>query len=318
MEYHIAVDIGGTQIRAASYAQDSLTPYKINRVATQAPDTTILDHLEDAIRSVWPEQEKVAGIGIAIAGPVDPFRGIVLTAPNIPGWVNLPLKAHLEKDFDIPVSTGNDANLAALGEWKFGAGKNHHNLIYMTISTGIGGGIIIDDRLLLGEDGLAAEIGHMIIDPNGPICGCGGYGHLEAMASGTAIARWTEQELSKGCQSSLKSKIPLTAKDIGLAARQGDELAINAFNRAGTYIGIAIVNFLHIFNPSMIILGGGVTQSGELLINPIRAYLQNHVMSPKYIEKLSITRSVLGDESGLMGALALVRQSSPAISNINT
>lgn len=311
MEFHVAVDIGGTQIRAASYPQDSLTPYKINRTATQTPNSTPLNCLEETIRSVLPEQEKVAGIGIAIPGPVDPCRGIVLTAPNIPGWDNLNLKEHLENKFNIPVCPGNDANLAALGEWTFGAGKDHHNIIYMTISTGIGGGIIIDDRLLLGENGLAAELGHIVIDPNGPICGCGGQGHLEALASGPAIARWTEQEIKKGHPSILNNQEHITAIDVASAAAQGDDLAISALNRSGTFIGIAIVNYLHIFNPSMIILGGGVSRCGELLFDSIRKYVKNHVMSPKYYDHISIVPARLGDESGLLGALALVRQSFP-------
>ncbi len=314
MDYHLAVDIGGTQIRAACYSQDSLTPYKINRMSTQAPGSTPLERLKETIASVWPENEKVLGIGIAIAGPVDPYRGIVLTAPNIPGWDNLPLKQHLEEKFNTPVSPGNDANLAALGEWRFGAGKGHHHIIYMTISTGIGGGIIIDDQLLIGQNGLATELGHIIIDPNGPICGCGGYGHLESMASGPAIARWAEQELGNGRNSSLSSKQCVTARDIAVAAAQGDELAVAALNRAGSIIGIALVNYLHIFNPSMIILGGGVSQSGELLFSPIRSYLKTHVMSPKYLDNLTIVPALLGDESGLMGALALVRQTSPSMS----
>lgn len=316
MEFHVAVDIGGTQIRAASYPQDSLTPYKINRTATQTPNKTPLDRLEETILSVLPVQENVAGIGIAVAGPVDSHRGIVLTAPNISGWDNLNLKEYLENRFNIPVFLGNDANLAALGEWTFGAGKDHHNIIYMTISTGIGGGIIIDDRLLLGENGLAAELGHIVIDPNGPVCGCGGQGHLEALASGPAIARWTEQEIKKGYSSILNNREQITARDIAIAAAQGDELATAALNRSGTFIGIAIVNYLHIFNPSMIILGGGVSRSGNLLFDPIRKYVQNHVMSPKYHEHLSIVPALLGDESGLLGALAFVRQSFPSSKHV--
>lgn len=315
MDYHVAVDIGGTQVRAASYPLNSNTPEKINRLSTQSPGSTPLERLIETINSVWPSDGKVLGIGIATAGPVDPYRGIVLTAPNIPGWDNLPLKQLLEDQFHTPACPGNDANLAALGEWKFGAGIGHHNIIYMTISTGIGGGIIIDDRLLLGQNGLATEIGHIIIDPNGPVCGCGGYGHLEAMAAGPAIARWVEQELEKGALSSLSKKQIVTARDIAKAAAQGDDLALAALNRAGTLIGIAIVNFLHIFNPSMIILGGGVSQSGDLLFNPIRSFLQTHVMTSKYLENLLIVPAVLGDESGLMGALALVRQLYPPISN---
>jgi glucokinase len=217
----------------------------------------------------------------------------------------------LEEHFQVSVALGNDANLAALGEWRFGAGQGYHHLMYMTISTGIGGGIIVDDQLLLGHHGLAAEIGHVTVMLDGPLCGCGQRGHLEALASGPAIAHWVEQELAEGAVSILPADQAVTAKQVAGAAQQDDELSIAALARAGTFIGRALADFLHIFNPAIIIIGGGVAQSGALLLEPIKACLKENVLSPRYLDDLLITTAALGDEAGLMGALALARRAKP-------
>ena len=304
---HIAVDIGGTQLRAACYSTGSLTPLALKKVPTRDPHATPLERLKALIASVWPEEGNVKAIGAAAPGPLDPFHGIVLEAPNIPGWVNLPLRKELEERFQVPVTLGNDANLAALGEWEYGAGRGHHHLVYLTISTGIGGGVIIDDRLLLGQRGLAAELGHITVLPGGPLCACGHRGHLEAVASGTAIARWVQDEMAHGAVSSLPANQPLTAKRIAQAAQAGDELAIAALRRAGDFVGQATADFLHIFNPSIVIIGGGVSRSGSFFMDPLRQSLQEHVLTPQYLENFQLSVAALGDEAGLMGALALAR-----------
>lgn len=306
MNNFIAVDIGGTQIRAACYPENQQTPSKIQRVLTQGPDGTPLDRLIHLLESIWPVGN-VSGVGVAAPGPLDPFQGIVIEAPNIAGWVNLPLKCQLEDRFKVPIALGNDANLAALGEWKYGAGRGFHHLVYITVSTGIGGGVIIDDRLLLGERGLAAELGHVTILPDGPICSCGQAGHVEAVASGPALARWAQQEIHKGASSILPTGKNLTAKDIGKAANQGDAVAIAALARSGYYLGLALANYLQIFNPSVIIIGGGVSQTGNFLFDPLKASLRDHVMSPDYLKNLTVSQAALGDEVGLMGALALAQ-----------
>jgi glucokinase len=307
MKTNIAIDVGGTQLRAACYPSDSIVPLKLSKISTQSSEATPLERLNDLITSVWPLDEEVASIGLAVPGPTNPYQGIIYTAPNIPGWDNLPLVGLLQEKFNVPVFLGNDANLAALGEWKFGSGRGHHHLLYLTISTGIGGGVILDDRLLLGMHGLATELGHITLDPDGPICSCGKRGHLEALASGTAIARWVEQELTAGKLSSLPANQKLSAREIAAAAQQGDAIAKAAFQRAGTYLGIGLTNYLHAFNPSIIIFGGGVSRSGELLFSPMRAILREQVISPQYLADLTITTASLGDESGLLGALALAR-----------
>ncbi len=306
MSPYLAVDIGGTRLRAATYPPESLTPIKVTRIHTQDPSSPPLERLINLIAEIWPSQESIAGIGVAVPGPTNPYQGVVIETPNIPGWEGLPLKSILEERFGVPVALGNDANLAALAEWRYGAGKGHHHMLYITVSTGIGSGIIIEDRLLLGARGLAGELGHVTIMEHGPSCGCGGEGHLESVASGTAIARWVEEQLAGGRDSQLLGYKSITGKMINQAAQAGDELAIAALARSGTYVGIALASFLHIFNPTAIVIGGGVSKSGDYLLNPLRTALHRSVLNPHYLDNLTISTAVFGDEAGLVGALALV------------
>jgi glucokinase len=300
----IVADVGGTHIRTACFPTQSQKPTIVKRISTKGPDSPH-ERLINLIAAIAPKDEEIAAITVAAPGPLDPYEGIVLEAPNIPGWTNLPLKKLIQERFNVPVAIGNDANLAALGEWRFGAGIGHHHLIYITVSTGIGGGVIIDNQLLLGSRGLAAELGHITVIPDGPLCNCGQRGHLEAVSSGPAIALWVEQELSQGIPSSLTTDRPITAKEVSAAASKGDELAKAALARSGTYLGTAIADYLHIFNPSIVIIGGGVSQSGEAFFAPLRTAMSEHVLSKKYLENLTLTTADLGDDVGLMGALAL-------------
>jgi glucokinase len=305
---HIAVDVGGTRMRAASYQSSSLKPIKLSRINTKQPESTPLERMLELITTVWPEGESIAGLGVAVPGPLDPFEGKIIDAPNIPNWENLPLRQILEDRFKVPVVLGNDANSAALGECKFGAGMGHHHLIYLTVSTGIGSGVIIDDKLLLGASGFASELGHVTVLRDGPLCPCGQLGHLEAVASGTAIARWVEGELDQDAPSTLLPGKRLTAIEISAAAQNGDPLAKAAIVRAGEFIGQAIADFLHVFNPSIVIIGGGVSQSGRLLLEPVKSSMQKHVMNSHFLDNLLLTTASLGDEAGLMGALVLARE----------
>lgn len=306
MSKHIAVDIGGTQIRAALYSPESNQPERITRISTRG-DKSALERICDAIQSVWPQDDAPLAIGMAAAGPTDPYLGIVKAAPNIEGWIDVPLKAHIENTFHVPTLVGNDANLAALGEWQFGAGRGHHHLIYLTVSTGIGGGVICADRLLLGVEGLAAELGHVTVEPGGPLCGCGQRGHIEAFSSGTGIANFVAAQIAKGVPCSISAATPVNARLVSEAAQKGDPLCQQAFSRAGYYLGIMLANLLHVFNPTLIILGGGVINSGDLIMAPTLKSLNEHVLSPHYLDRFQIAKAALGDSVGLMGALALAR-----------
>ncbi len=305
----IAVDIGGTHIRVAVYEPDSITPIAHERTRSLATEPGVYDRLEQAIEALWPE-EKVRAIGIASPGPLDPHTGTILATPNIPEWKNFPVAPKLSHHFGVPVYLDNDANMAGLAEHQYGAGKGHDNLVYLTISTGIGGGVITSGCLLQGYHGMGAELGHVMIDPNGPPCGCGKWGHVESFCSGPSIARYFKEQIQAGKTSTLQAQPNLSAAQIAEAARAGDALAISAFERAGYYLGIAVANYLAIFDPSILIFGGGVSQVGELLFKPFEESLRKHTFHPHYLYNLVITKAALGDDAGLLGALALARMKS--------
>ena len=302
----LAIDIGGTQLRTALYTLEGMKALKIERAATLGQEPGVFDRLVALIDSIWPE-EPVEAMAVAVPGPINPFTGTIVETPNIPELTHFPLREKLAERFRVPVFPGNDANLAALGEWTFGAGRGHHDLIYMTISTGIGGGVIVNDQLLLGHHGLAAELGHVTVLPDGPVCGCGQRGHLEAIASGTGIARYVAEKLAEGRPSTLSAKANPGAAEIAAAAASGDALAREAFAFAGEFIGIGLANYLQIFNPSLVILGGGVSQSGSLILDPIKASLRSHAMNPEFLDGFELTTAQLGDDVGLLGALAYAR-----------
>jgi len=308
MNATIAIDIGASRMRAASYTEKSTEPILYNQISTRSEGIPIEDRLVTLIESVWPEDYEIKALAAACPGPMDPINGIIISPPNIPEWRYYPLQEFLETTFSLPVALNNDANLAAYGEWSFGAGKGCSDLIYMTISTGIGAGIILNNKLLVGSGGFGAEIGHTTIDYDGPECSCGQKGHLEAIASGPSIVRWVKAQLA---DESLKEHFPegeLTAKLVSDAAESGNELALAAYSRAGKYIGLAIADLLHIFNVPRIIIGGGVSRAGEILFDPIRKSVSEYVISDIFLENLQILPAALGDDSGLMGALVLSRE----------
>lgn len=307
----VTVDIGGTSMRAAAYPSNSISHTSRNKITTESykgTKGTVFENLIGLIHSVWPDDSDVAAISVAVAGHLNPRTGFLFNSPNIPGWKDFPLGDKLREVFPIPIIIGNDANLAAVGEWKYGAGIGHSDLIYITISTGIGGGIIFDNILLEGHNGLAAELGHVTVQPEGPICHCGKKGHLEAFASGPAMVDFVRQMLSEGKESTLNLNNDFSAHDIALAAHNGDNLAIRTFNRAGSYLGQAIASYIHIFNPSIIILGGGVANSGSIFFDPLMKKIKNDVMDPIYFQDLEIVPAKLGDDAGLVGALVVARQ----------
>jgi glucokinase len=306
MSLIVAVDIGGTHIRAAAYEENSITPLRHQRTRSHGTESGVFDRLVKTVESVW-QAGAVDAIGIASPGPLDPHTGTILDTPNIPEWVNFPVAPKLSEHFGVPVYLDNDANMAGLGEWQYGAGKGHNNLVYLTISTGIGGGVISGGAVLQGFHGMGAELGHMIIDPNGPVCSCGHRGHVEAFSAGPAIARYVCEQMAAGQKTSVQMQPNLSAAQVADAAFQGDALAIAAFERAGFYLGIGVANYLAIFDQSVLIFGGGVSQAGELLFQPFRESLRQHVFHPHYLDDLVITKAALGDDAGLLGALALAR-----------
>ncbi len=318
MTNYIIVDIGGTNIRAARFTPDGELAARVHYPTPpsgELTDNAILRELLRAIAELIPTEDKIKAIGICAPGPLDPFTGVIFRAPNLPGWVNLPLRDEVQARFNIPTVIGNDANMAVMGEWKFGAGRGHKDVLYLTISTGIGGGVVAGGRLVVGARGLATELGHVTVAPDGPVCNCGRRGHLEAMASGPAIARTARTRLRSGVHSTIPELVngdiaAVTAREVGEAAKAGDAFAMELLREAGMYVGRALANFLLMFNPSIVILGGGVSiNTGELLFEPVRAAMKQDVMEAVY--NCEVVAAQLGDDVGLLGTLALVEEMYP-------
>lgn len=307
--YVVAVDFGGTHLRAALVDETGQIVQRLkHKTDAHLGPAVVIDRLAEAVQRIAEADGKpvpVQGVGVIAPGPLDPYQGIVFQAPNLAGWENIPLAAELQARVQRPVSIGNDANLAALAEQRYGLGQGLSDLIYLTISTGIGGGIICNHTLLLGAKGLAGEVGHMQIIPEGPLCGCGNRGCVEALASGPNIARAAVERIEHGLASSLKEvSHPITAEDVVAAARQGDKIALEVLERAGGFIGMAVANLIHLFNPQRVIIGGGVSNAGPLLFDPIRETTRRRLMAI-YRDTFDIVPSQLGDDVGLLGAAAL-------------
>jgi glucokinase len=255
--------------------------------------------------NIKPSQ--LGGIGIACAGGIDTGRGVVVTpSPNLSGWVDIPLAEIIKERFHVATYLVNDASAAALGEYRSGVGRGVNNLVLLTLGTGIGGGIIADGKLYLGAVGAAGELGHMTIDAEGPACGCGNKGCLEMLASGTAVARDAVGRLRRGQKSVLTemagAKIEnITAEMVGEAARSGDSLARDVIARAAYYLGIGMVNIVNIFNPEMIILGGGMAGLGDLLTEPGKRMMTERAFSISS-RAVRIVTAQLGNEAGVYGA----------------
>lgn len=308
----LAIDLGGTQIRAAvADPQGTLLARAATQTRAEEGPEAVIERIVACAQRVLEkvDRARVVGVGVGAPGPIDPRRGVLYNPPNLPRWEAVPLAQRLADALGLPVYAGNDANLAALGERRFGAGQGVDDLVYMTVSTGIGGGIISGGRLVVGARGFAGEIGHQTLEPEGPVCSCGQRGHLEALAAGPAIAREARRALQEGAASLMAELVEdpehITAETVTAAAMQGDAVARRILERAGFYIGLGLVNVIHIVEPQRIIIGGGVSQAGELLFAPIRRTVEERLMSPVY-RGVEIVPAALGGDVGLLGAVALV------------
>jgi glucokinase len=310
----LAVDIGGTKILLALFAATGeMLAKETWPTLVKEGVSAVIERLVSAIDSVLKinniEPSRLAGICIACAGGIDTGRGVVVTpSPNLPGWVEIPLAEIIRERFNVSAWLINDASAAALGEHRSGAGKGVNNLVLLTMGTGIGGGIIADGKLYLGAVGAAGELGHMTIDAEGPACGCGNRGCPEMLASGTAVARDAVRRIRQGQNSVLTemaaAKIEnITAEMVGAAARNGDSLAKDVISRAAYYLGICMVNIVNIFNPEMIVLGGGMAGLGDLLIEPGKRMVAERAFSIAS-RAVSIVAAQLGNEAGVYGAAA--------------
>ena len=303
----IAVDLGGTQIRTARLDHDlNLLQRENTLTRPERGPEYVIDRIKTYIRKVMPaDREDVLGIGISAPGPLNPLTGLMIAPPNLPGWLNVPLRDMIAAEFGLPVYLGNDANVAALAEACKGAAQGCRHVVYFTVSTGIGSGVISDGKLLLGHAGLAAELGHIPI-----VLESGAVSTVEPEAAGPAIAARLKAAIRAGASSSALDLADgdlnrIDAKTVGLAAAAGDELAIECLAYAGRILGLGIVCALLAFNPEIIVLGGGVTKTGDLLLSPMKDAISRHILNESFIADLRIELAALGDDVALVGAAAL-------------
>jgi glucokinase len=310
-ELVVGLDLGGTQIRTV-LADQSGKVYVRETILTQAHEgpNSVLARIRRAIEVVLP-QGPVLSIGAGTPGPTDPYQGVLLMGPNLPGWRNVNLREELGSYFQVPVYVGNDANLAGLAEHRYGAGRGVSHMVYITVSTGIGTGVIIDGRMLLGRQGLAAELGHMTIDAEIEQHGDNVVGTLEGLSSGPNIARRAQALLRNGAVSRVLELADgqidaVTPRLLNVAAREGDAFALTQYRQAARYLGVGITNILHIFNPDRVVIGGGVwMHARDLMEEIVWATIRARAQSPEYWQGLSIVSAALGEDVGLLGAVAL-------------
>jgi len=313
----LAIDLGGTKIAAALISSDNRVMDKTHSLTLvseglQPVTSRIFSMIDRLLSQSNTDPARLYGIAIAAAGAIDTDKGLITSSPNLPGWINVPLRDIVRKRYGVDTRLVNDANAAALAEHRLGAGRGAANLIYITVSTGIGGGIIVNGELYSGTSGCAGEIGHMTIDANGPECSCGNAGCLEVFASGKAVAGEAKRRIKEGEQSRLTDIVSgdlegITAEKVAMAAQGGDRLATEVISRAATYLGVGMVNLVNIFNPEMIIVGGGLSKMGELLLGPAREVVRQRAF-PLCAGAVRIVTAELGDDAGLLGATIYARQ----------
>ncbi len=307
----LALDFGGTKHAAAvvEAGETQWRAYQRRLAPVHSNAQTDLEVMRSLIKQVLNGASPTA-IGVSFGGPVDFSTGTVRLSHHVMGWENTPLQQLLEAEFGVPVRVDNDANVAALGEHRFGAGQGCQDLLYITVSTGVGGGWILHGQPWRGSEGMAGEIGHMVVDPQGPVCLCGKRGCVERLASGPYMAQQVRQVLLQQPEQGqrLRSLINheldnLTAVQISQAAAQGDEVAQAGLQKAGWALGVGIGNVANLINPQRFILGGGVTKSGELFWQTVCETARATALPEVHVE---IVPAALGDDAPLWGAVALV------------
>jgi glucokinase len=306
----IGVDVGGTKIAAAVVTPEGEVLNEV-RYPSSGPKERLLSSMARSVNEVRDGFE-VGGVCLAVPGTVSTVENKIIDAPNLHAIEGIPLKDELEERTGLTTTVENDANAAAWGEFRFGAGSEVSHLIFITLGTGVGGGVISHGVLLRGAQGAGGEMGHITIQATGPRCGCGNHGCLEALASGTAIARRAREVASEEPDSALGQlavERAVLGEDVAGLARQGDEAAISVLRETGVWLGIGLAGFVNIFNPEVIAVGGGAARAGDLILDAARHEVRLRAMSPGR-DLVEIKEATLGADSGVLGAAALARNSS--------
>jgi glucokinase len=313
----LAVDLGGTQIRAALITPDRSVHCR-HAVPTRDEEGVerVLARLAEVASAVRTEAAAAGlpppiGVSISSPGPLDPWSGTVLTSPNLAGWTNVPIGPRIATAVGLPAFLERDTNVAVMGEWRYGAASGASNAIYVTVSTGIGGGIIIDGRPLVGSDGTAGEVGHLVVEIDGPMCGCGGAGHVEAIASGTAIARDGRALLERRSDSATPlaelaaGAAEVDAELVARAAAAGDADCVAILERAWVAIGAMCASLVNLLDPEVIVIGGSIAEHHSRLFDVAREELARRAF-PILLDRVRIVPAALGGDVSLIGGLPIV------------
>jgi glucokinase len=303
----IGIDLGGTTVRAALVDRRGQVLARVENStdATAGPEQ-VLQQIQALADGLLAEIDplSVVGVGVSAPGPLDTVSGIATYTPTLAGFVDFPLRSELQKRFACPLSLENDGIAAAIGEWQFGAGIGLENLVYVTVSTGIGGGVILDNRVLRGRKGMAGHVGHMSVQPNGALCPCGNHGCFEAYGSGTAFALRAIESALQCSETRLgKDGAAIDGAAVFAAARDGDRLANKLIEDEAEILGRGFTSLIHLFSPDVVIMGGGLSHEFARLKPGIQAYISQWAM-PAFRE-VPVVQAALGQNSGLVGAAAL-------------
>lgn len=302
MGVYLGLDFGGTKLAAGLAAEDGrLLAFQRCPTDPNAGPEGALDAMRDLVAAFPAALLPPVAVGISFGGPVDSRRQRTVLSHHGPGWEAFPLVERVAHEWGVPAVMDNDANACALGEIRFGAGRGHRNLLYVTVSTGIGGGIILDGTLYRGSRGLSGEIGHTIVVPGGPLCPCGKRGCLEAVASGPAIAR------AYAAQATVGSTV-VTAEEVFRLAAAGDIVARAVLDQAIEWLGVGLANAINLLDPDVVVVGGGVSRAGSALFDPLRAAVRS-AAAPSPPGAVSVLPAALGDSGGVLGAVALALSS---------
>lgn len=303
---YVGVDLGGTKIYTALCDENGKF---INEIILQTEaekgSEQIVDKIKDSIKYVIKDvdKSKIKSIGLGSPGPLDIKNGLIAEPANLP-FINFPIVSELFNEFNIKVYLDNDANVATLAEYIFGSGKGTNNMLYITVSTGIGGGAILDGKIYRGSTSNALEIGHTTVSVYGRRCGCGNIGCVEAMSSGTAIMKIAKEAITSRVETSLKKYESITSKELFIEANKGDKVSLEIVETAMSYLGIAISNYANILDPDLIVIGGGISESGDLMFNIIHKEMEKRCLGPIF-RNCKIIKSSLGSKIGVLGAVAL-------------
>lgn len=301
MKKLLGVDIGGTDIKLGIVTAEGqiIESGKMPTLAGEGPGKGA-GRVAAWLREKDPGQE-VTAAGIDCAGLIDGSKGYLYYSPNLPGWEDTDLRGLFAEAVGMPVTVDNDVNCAAWGEYVLGAGRGTHHFVCLTLGTGIGGGVIADGRLYRGWQGMAGEVGHQVIDPSGPECTCGSKGCLEKLANASSIVSRAREAIAGGRGSVLEDSDSLTARDVAAAAADGDAVAIAALAEAGRVLGTGLANIVHLFNPEVIAVGGGVAGAGDLILEPARESMRAQLMDD-ILARVRVVPTELGNNASLVGA----------------